>query len=306
MPLALACPSCRLPLAIREEDERRCEPCGAVYRRTAGVWGFLTEERRASVEELARRYETVRRSEGRAVGSARQLLALPFRDLSKKHPYEWFIRSRSYRALLRHVLRPAERRSRAPLAILDLGSGVGWLAHRLARRGHEVAAVDVVTGDVGLGALVLLPSTFVVTLAEFDRLPFADNSVDLVVYNAAFHYAARYAETLREALRVLRAGGRVVVMDSPLYRDPASGAAMVRERDAAFGREHGFHDAAASEGFLTYDALATLEQTLGLEWVFHQPWYGVAWWAKPVLARLRGRREPAQFKLLVGQRREGR
>jgi hypothetical protein len=34
----------------------------------------------------------------------------------------------------------------------------------------------------------------------------------------------------------------------------------------------------------------------------HQPWYGLRWWAKPHIARLRGSREPAQFKLVVGQR----
>jgi hypothetical protein len=41
-------------------------------------------------------------------------------------------------------------------------------------------------------------------------------------------------------LRVLAPRGRVVIMDSPMYRDHSSGLAMVREREEAFERPYGF------------------------------------------------------------------
>jgi hypothetical protein len=94
-----------------------------------------------------------------------------------------------------------------------------------------------------------------------------------------------------------------VIMDSPLYRDASSGAAMVREREDLFERQYGFRsDDIDAEGFLTYDRLATIARTLGIEWELFEPWYGVRWWLKPHVARLRGSREPARFKLIVGRR----
>jgi SAM-dependent methyltransferase len=264
---------------------------------------MLAPTRQDALAGFIARYETVRSREQRRVPTRRHLEALPFRDLSGHHAYEWSIRARSFRALLRRVVRPLER-TRRPLVALDLGSGVGWLAYRLARRGHEVVAVDLVTNDVdGLGVHRFFEREVTSVQAEFDRLPLRDTSVDLVVYNAALHYAADYAATLREGMRVLREGGRLVIMDSPLYRDPASGAAMVRERDRAIDREAPVPSAGfLPEGFLTHDRLTALGRDLGVTFDLVSPWYGLRWWARPWLARLRGQREPAEFKLIIARR----
>ncbi len=248
------------------------------------------------------RYEAVRTEEGRRVANRQHLEALPFRDLSGQRRKEWAVRAASFRSLLRRVVRPLERRRRRPLSIVDVGSGVGWLAHRLAGRGHDVAAIDLVTNDVdGLGVNRLFGRAVTSIQAEFDRLPLPDACVDLLVYNAAIHYSSDYATTLREALRVLRGGGEIAVMDSPIYADPASGAAMVAERDRAFHRRCPGAPLEA-EGFLTYAGLAALGSELGLAWELVSPWYGIRWWLKPLVARLRRRREPADFKLIVGRR----
>ena len=170
------------------------------------------------------RYEAVRTEEGRRVANRQHLEALPFRDLSGQRRKEWAVRAASFRSLLRRVVRPLERRRRRPLSIVDVGSGVGWLAHRLAGRGHDVAAIDLVTNDVdGLGVNRLFGRAVTSIQAEFDRLPLPDACVDLLVYNAAIHYSSDYATTLREALRVLRGGGEIAVMDSPIYADPRAG-----------------------------------------------------------------------------------
>jgi SAM-dependent methyltransferase len=266
---------------------------------------MLAKGREEFFRDFVDRYEAVRIGEGRGLESGAHLRALPFRDRSRKRRYEWYIRSQSYRTFLRSVVQPAERASRQRLRVLDLGSGVGWLAYRLALRGHEVAAVDLVMNDFdGLGAHHHYDRAFLSIQAEFERLPFGDRTVDLIIYNASFHYATDYVVTLAEALRVLALGGRVVIMDSPIYRQPASGAAMVREREDEIERLYRFKGpkGTRTEGFLTYDRLAALEGALGLRWAFLQPWYGLRWTLKPWGARLRGWREPARFKLVVGLR----
>jgi SAM-dependent methyltransferase len=300
----LLCPPCRVVLLATDENARRCPRCGASFHREGGIWRFLSAEQERRFQEFVDRYETVRSAEGRRVQDAERLRALPFAAPSRERAHEWSIRSRSFKALLRRVVVPLERTLPVPLRILDLGSGLGWLAYRLALRGHEVAAVELVVNDFdGLGVHRHYDRVFVSVQAAFDRLPFGDRTVDLAVYNAAFHYAGDYPTALEEALRVLAPGGKLVVMDTPIYRDPASGRAMVREREQAFEREYGLRASAIrNEGFLTYSALEALGHRFALSWELVEPWYGVRWWLKPPIARLLGRREPARFKLIIGQR----
>ena len=83
-----------------------------------------------------RDYESIRRAEGRGSDDPAYYRALPFEDLTDRFRSDWQIRATSFRALVRHVLEPAEARQRGPLRVLDLGAGSGWLSNRLAQRGH--------------------------------------------------------------------------------------------------------------------------------------------------------------------------
>jgi SAM-dependent methyltransferase len=300
----LACPVCHVALELEGEDLLACSRCDRTFPRTDQVWRMLLDGRAEAYAEFVARYEKVRRAEGRAAPEPRRLRALPFRAPSRAHAYEWRIRARSFRALLERVIAPGERAARRPLRIVDLGSGLGWLAYRLAARGHDVVAIDILVNDFdGLGVHRSYDRPLVSVQAEFDRLPLRDGDADVLVYNASFHYAAEYEKTLAEGLRVLGPGGSVVVLDSPLYRDASSGEQMVREREEGFERQHGLRPhRVKTEGFVTYDRLATLGERLGVRWQVVEPWYGFRWWIKPWIARLRGTREPARFKLIVGRR----
>jgi SAM-dependent methyltransferase len=186
------------------------------------------------------------------------------------------------------------------LKILDLGAGNGWLANRLAQRGHLVAAIDLMTNSFdSLGAYIHYEAPFIPIQADFDHLPFTDGSdasigdastgFDLIIFNASFHYSTCYEKTLQETLRVLRPQGLVVLLDSPLYRDPASGEQMVREREACFTRQYGFpSNALSSQNYLTYERLESLAVQFSLDWRRYRPRYGLRWALRPWKARLLG------------------
>jgi SAM-dependent methyltransferase len=257
-----------------------------------------------ALAQFAREYRTVRRAEGWGSQDGAYYRALPFRDLSGRFPGVWRIRARSYEAFVNRVLEPMEvETKRRSLRILDIGAGNGWLANRLALRGHHVIATDLLDDALdGLGAARHYGTGFAPVLAEYDHLPLAREQMDLVVFNASLHYSTDYAATLRETLRVLRQQGTLVILDSPTYNDPTSGARMVQERRQRFLAAYGFaSDALPSEHFLTPARLHALAADLGLVWQVHTP--DLDW--RSALGRaiggLRARREPARFPVIVGR-----
>ncbi|MCZ7545194.1 MAG: class I SAM-dependent methyltransferase [Anaerolineae bacterium] len=299
------CPTCRSLLQDDGPDAMRCPEDGAVFTREGGIWRFLRPERANYFGQFIAEYEAVRRAEGRGAGDPAYYRALPFADTTGRFRTDWRIRAKSYQAFVRRALAPLERLRRRPLAVVDLGAGNGWLSYRLAARGHQVIAVDLLTNPFdGLGASIYYDVAFTPVQAEFDYLPLERDQVDLAVFNSSLHYATDAGATLREALRVMRRDGRLVVMDSPIYHDPASGAQMVREREAHFAARYGFRsDALPHVNFLTYQKLGALAEALGLKWRIIRPFYGLRWALRPLRARLRGHREPAQFAVIVGERR---
>jgi SAM-dependent methyltransferase len=299
-----ACPVCRTPLTTLDAAHLRCSKDDVVFEQRDGIWRFLTPEREAHFAQFTREYQQVREAEGRGSITAAYYRALPFADLSGRFTADWSIRARSYNAFMQQVLQPLERAVRRPLLMLDLGAGNGWLSYRLARRGHLAAAIDLLANPQdGLGAYVHYAAAFTPVQAEFDRLPFDAAQFDLAIFNASLHYAVDYAATLREALRVLQPAGQIVILDSPLYRSSESGAQMVREREAVFTQLYGFpSNALPSENYLTQQRLHTLAEDLQVRWQIIRPFYGWRWQLRPLIARLRGRREPARFIVIVGQR----
>ncbi len=299
----LACPRCKRPFPSGV-DAARCSACELRFARDGGVWHLLPPERELALRRFVGEYREVRRREGWGSGGPAYYRALPFRDLTGRFERIWRIRAAGFRALIRRVVRPLEAERGRPLAILDLGAGNGWLSHRLAQRGHRVAAVDLSDDPRdGLGAYVHYGTAFTPVQADFDHLPFAEAEADLVVFNASLHYSPDCGATLAEALRVLRGGGRLVVMDTPFYRSAESGARMVDEQHAAFLAAHGFpSDAGGGAGFLTFRRAATLLAALHLRLRIVRP---SSYWpmaAASLAGRLAGRRETSVFPLVVGAR----
>ena len=110
-------------------------------------------------------------------------------------------------------------------SVLDLGCGAGFdtvLAARRAGPAGRVIGVDMTPDMIARARhnadrLGLSHVAFV--LAEADRLPIPDASVDLVISNGVFNLCLDKPGVLREVSRVLRPGGRLQMADILLHED---------------------------------------------------------------------------------------
>jgi SAM-dependent methyltransferase len=257
-----------------------------------------------ALAQFVREYRTVRRAEGWGSREAEYYRALPYRDLSGRFETIWRIRARSFDTLISKVVQPLE--AGPSLRVLDLGAGSGWLAYRLQQRGHWVMALDVLDDPLdGLGATRHYTSGHSLrpVLAEFDCLPLQERLADLIVFNASLHYSTDYCRTLEESLRVLGPRGTLVILDSPMYSDPTSGARMVQEREARFLATYGFaSNALPHKHFLTPERLRRVGAQLGIQWRSYVPRLDLRTAVSRRLNGLRARREPARFPVIVGNR----
>lgn len=118
---------------------------------------------------------------------------------------------RSWRALA-HVLLPLL----PPLVIADLGAGEGELAQLLAGGAKRVIAVDSSEKMVEFGTASAREhgcKNLEYRLGDIQNPPIDPETVDLALFSQALHHAANPGGAIVGAHRILKPGGRVMILD---------------------------------------------------------------------------------------------
>jgi ubiquinone/menaquinone biosynthesis C-methylase UbiE len=122
---------------------------------------------------------------------------------------KWFFKP-AHRMML-EVLGPG------PVDLLDIGCGTGRFASRLLKRqpGARVWGLDLSPGMLGRCRLrgQALGGRLQVVQGDSARLPFASNTFDAVTCAHSFHHYPQQEGVVREMHRVLRPGGRLLIVD---------------------------------------------------------------------------------------------
>ena len=103
-----------------------------------------------------------------------------------------------------------------PLDVADIGCGEGYLTLEMARWARTVFGID--RSDMVLERAKALADRRRVTNVQWKkgdlaRLPLRDASVDVALLSQALHHAADPEDALSEAARILRPGGRLLILD---------------------------------------------------------------------------------------------
>ena len=171
--------------------------------RLPGLWPYLEAQFRAAADDAAVRADEARlqevlrlRKENFDTHGTGQRQLVPGRS--------WAAWSRALGFLL------------PPLAVADLGCGEGYLTLEAARWARTVVAIDR-SAHVLARAKSLAARRGVKNVTwkrgEIERLPLEDAAVDVALLSQALHHATDPRRAIREAVRVLKPGGRLLMLD---------------------------------------------------------------------------------------------
>ncbi len=103
-----------------------------------------------------------------------------------------------------------------PMVIADLGAGEGTFSQLMARRAKKVIAIDNSEKMVEYGAELARKhgvKNLEYRLGDIESVPIRDSAVDLAFFSQALHHAQHPDRAVAEAWRILKPGGRIVVLD---------------------------------------------------------------------------------------------
>lgn len=122
-----------------------------------------------------------------------------------------YVPGRSWRALAHGLLRLLP-----PMVIADLGAGEGTLSQLLARQSKKVIAIDNSPAMVEFGSKLAAEhglKNLEYRLGDIDDPPIKAGTIDLALFSQALHHAASPGKALAAAHKILKPGGRLMVLD---------------------------------------------------------------------------------------------
>ncbi|MFM8962159.1 MAG: demethylmenaquinone methyltransferase [Actinomycetota bacterium] len=125
-------------------------------------------------------------------------------------------RTRAWRRKVVKIIKPGKG-----MRILDIAAGPGSSSEPLHKAGAEVISLDFSEGMLEQGRKARPYLTFV--KGDALKLPFKDDEFDVTTISFGLRNTKDYEAALREALRVTREGGRMVIVEFstptfPLFR----------------------------------------------------------------------------------------
>ncbi|MGL4398492.1 MAG: ArsR/SmtB family transcription factor [Luteolibacter sp.] len=122
-----------------------------------------------------------------------------------------YVPGRSWKALAEALIKVLNYQT-----IADLGAGEGTLAQLLARRAEKVIAVDLSPKMVEFGQDLAIRNGLTnleFRLGDLEEPPIKDATLDLAILSQALHHAEHPQRALNSAFRILKPGGRLIVLD---------------------------------------------------------------------------------------------
>jgi len=195
------------------EDRRTGK--SSLYRLTTGktesVLDGILEQAQSEIPEAASDQAAMRR-----VVRKRQDKMRSFFDSVAGRLGKDYVPGKSWKGVAEALLRLMP-----PMVIADLGAGEGAFALLLAQQATKVIAVDTSAKMIEVGRELVARNgvkNVEYRLGDMEEVPIEDAAIDLVFFSQSLHHALHPDRAAHEAWRILKPGGRIVILDLVKHR----------------------------------------------------------------------------------------
>jgi arsenite methyltransferase len=163
--------------------------------------------------------------------------------------------------------------------VLDLGSGAGFdcfLASQRVGKSGRVIGVDMTPEMIDKARENLRKGNYSnveFRLGEIENLPAADNAIDVIISNCVINLSTDKPKVFKEAFRVLKPGGRLMVSDIVILADLPDAIRSSMEAYASCvagaSKKNDYLEAIKAAGF--HDVTVVNEQVFPIEFIISDP-----------------------------------
>jgi ArsR family transcriptional regulator len=146
-----------------------------------------------------------------------------------------YVPGRSWKALAEALLKAMNYRH-----VADLGAGEGTLSQLLAQRAEKVIAIDLSPKMVDYAQKLAVSNGLAnleFRIGDIEDPPIDNSSIDLAILSQALHHAENPQRAIDSAHRILRPGGRVIVLDL-LQHNFSEARELYADRWLGFSESH--------------------------------------------------------------------
>ena len=219
-----------------EEAILACANCGYSTAVTEGIVNLLFNMDAATLRETNLHVQDHKQMfEKELVNHSLEELERLWANMEQETSREYGV---AVKNIFNHTIDQADLRNDD--AILDLGAGTGWSTAQLAKRFGYCVAIDLCKPiKLGLSKVFLSQETFFERcLANIECLPFKDGCFDAVTSMASLHHVTNLDAALGESWRVLKEGGRLVLIGEPVVPQNYLGT----DEEYRMQKEKGFNE----------------------------------------------------------------
>ena len=122
-----------------------------------------------------------------------------------------YVPGRSWKALAEALIKSMNYRH-----VADLGAGEGTLSQLLAQRAEKVIAIDLSPKMVEYSQNLAISNgihNLEFRIGDIESPPIEEKSIDLAILSQALHHAENPQQAIDAAFRILRPGGRLIILD---------------------------------------------------------------------------------------------
>ena len=167
----------------------------------------------------------------------------PGKEIGKSmRKYRDSCQSDFWKAVFEKEISHLSKRLKGCRSVLSVGCGPAVIEKELQEKGFDVTGLDV-----SKEALQRAPDSIRKVVGSAEKMEFESNSFDAIIYVASLQFISNYGKAVREAARVLKPNGKIIVM----LLNPSSGffKAKTREENSYINK-------------IKHSSLAPIEETI--------------------------------------------